>query len=51
MLKQGYRQNEIAFTIGKNKSVVCRELQRNSDSRSGTYKEELANRKYIKRQK
>lgn len=51
MLKQGYRQNEIAFTIGKDKSVVCRELQRNSDSRSGIYKEELANKKYTKRQK
>ena len=51
MLKQGYRQNEIAFVIGKDKSVVCRELQRNSDSRSGLYKEELANKKYTKRQK
>ena len=51
MLKQGYRQNEIAFVIGKDKSVVCRELQRNSDSRSGIYKEELANKKYTKRQK
>jgi IS30 family transposase len=51
MLKQSYRQNEIAIAIGKDKSVISRELKRNSDSRSGIYKDELANRKYAKRQK
>ena len=51
MLKQGYKQKEIALIIGKDKSVVSRELKRNSDNRSGIYKDELANRKYAKRQK
>ena len=51
MLKQGYKQIEIALAIGKDKSVISRELKRNSDSRSGIYKDELANRKYAKRQK
>ncbi len=35
----------IADTIGKNKSVVCRELKRNCDRRSGQYSAELAQRK------
>ena len=51
MLKQGYKQKEIAITISKDKSVISRELKRNSDNRSGIYKDELANRKYSKRQK
>ena len=51
MLNQGYKQIEIAKAIDKDKSVVSRELKRNSDSRSGIYKDELANRKYTKRQK
>ena len=51
MLKKGYNQVEIAATIGKHKSVVCREINRNSDQRSGIYKDELASRKYAKRQK
>lgn len=51
MLKKGYNQVQIAAAIGKNKSVVCREMKRNSDQRSGIYSDELANRKYAKRQK
>ena len=51
MKKQGYKQNEIAKAIGKNKSVVCRELKRNCDKRSGEYKSELAQRKHDQRQK
>lgn len=51
MLKQGYKQIKIAEAIGKDKSVVSRELKRNSDSRNGIYKDELANSKYAKRQK
>lgn len=51
MLKQGYKQIEIAMAIDKDKSVISRELKRNSDSRSGIYKDELANSKYAKRQK
>ena len=51
MLKQGYKPIEIAIAIGKDKSVISRELKRNSDNRSGIYKDELAHRKYSKRQK
>jgi IS30 family transposase len=51
MLKQGYKQVEIAKSIGKDKSVVCREKERNSDKRNGLYNDELAQRKYAKRQK
>ena len=45
MLKQGYRQNEIAMAIGKCKSVISRELKRNCDDRNGKYRSELASRK------
>lgn len=51
MLNQGYKQVEIAKAIGKDKSVISRELKRNADSRSRIYKAELANKKYAKRQK
>ncbi|MGB0880842.1 MAG: IS30 family transposase, partial [Polaribacter sp.] len=51
MLKQGYKQAEIAKAIGKDKSVVCREKKRNSDKRSGVYNDELAQKKYAKGQK
>ena len=51
MHKNGYRQSEIAIAIGKDKSVISRELKRNSDSRNGAYRDDLANRKYAKRQK
>jgi len=51
MLEQGYKQSVIARTIGKDKSVISRELKRNSDARNGTYKADLAQRKAIKRQR
>lgn len=51
MFKQGEKNTEIASTIGKHKSVVGREIQRNKDQRSGIYDHDLANRKYAKRQK
>ena len=51
MLRQGKNQSEIADLIGKHKSVVCREISRNKDQRSGVYRDELANRKYASRQK
>jgi IS30 family transposase len=35
MKNKGYSQKEIAETIGKDESVVSRELRRNSDLRSG----------------
>ena len=42
-------QQAIANRIGKDKSVVSREIRRNADKRNGTYKAELAQRKYTKR--
>jgi len=46
MKQQGYSQNQIANTIGKDKSIVSRELKRNRDERSGAYRSDLAQRKY-----
>lgn len=51
MNRNGYKQKEIAKAIGKDKSVVSRELNRNKDMRSGEYRYDLAQRKYEKRQK
>lgn len=50
MLQSGYTQSDIARVINKNKSVISREISRNADSRSGQYKDDLAHRKYLKRQ-
>ncbi len=47
--KEGFSQVKIAERIGKDKSVICRELQRNSDLRNGEYRADLANRKAEKR--
>jgi IS30 family transposase len=43
-------QKSIAAAIGKDKSVVSRELKRNSDKRNGVYKAPLAEKKYRIRQ-
>lgn len=51
MKKQGYKQKDIAITIGKDKSVVSRELRRNCDRRSQKYDADLAQRKYQQRQR
>lgn len=51
LLTSGTRQKEISEVLGLNKSVICREIKRNSDVRSGKYKAELAQRKYESRQK
>jgi IS30 family transposase len=51
MKTKGHSQKEIASTIGKNKSVVSRELKRNSNKRTGEYDDELAQSKYEKRMK
>jgi IS30 family transposase len=51
MLNQGHNQSQIAKAISKDKSVVSREIKRNCDRRTGVYKDELANKKYTKRQK
>lgn len=45
----GHTQSFIAKQIGKDKSVVCRELKRNADGRSGRYKADLAQCKYVER--
>ena len=50
MLAQNHKQNQIALAIGKDKSVVSREIKRNADQRNGIYKFDLANRKYKQRQ-
>lgn len=51
MFSKGYAQIRIAEMIGKHKSVVSRELKRNSDTRNGTYRHDLADRKCAKRHK
>jgi IS30 family transposase len=51
LLKEGFKQIEISRAISKDKSVISRELKRNSDKRSGLYKADLANIKYKRRQK
>jgi len=50
MLQCGYTQSEIARVIKKDKSVISCELCRNADARSGHYTDDLAQRKYLKRQ-
>jgi IS30 family transposase len=49
--KAGEKQTRIAQIIGKDKSVVSRELRRNCDKRSGEYRAELAQQKCTKRHK
>lgn len=51
LLTSGTRQKEIAEVLGLNKSVICREIQRNCDARNSNYKADLAQRKYESRQK
>ena len=51
MIQQECKQKDIALAISKDKSVVSRELRRNCDKRNEKYKEDLAQRKYEKRQK
>lgn len=51
LYSKGFKQTDIANTIGKHKSVVCRELKRNCDNRSGDYRHKLAQSKYEKRHK
>ena len=49
MLNAGFSQTDIAKTIKKHKSTVSREIKRNADKRSKSYKDELAQRKYESR--
>jgi len=46
---QGYNQKSIAEVIGKDRSVVSRELSRNRDKRNNEYRFDLAQRKYEER--
>jgi len=47
--KENYSRIAIAERIGKDKSVVCRELKRNCDKRNGSYRADLAHRRCKKR--
>ena len=49
MLDEGHQQKVIAKAIGRCASVVCREIARNGDLRSGAYRAPLAQRKYTRR--
>jgi len=51
MRDQGFSQVKIGQAIEKDKSVICRELKRNCDARSGEYRYELAVKKHANRQK
>lgn len=51
MLRNRYKQKDIAIAIGRDQSVVSKEINRNKDERSGEYRHDLAQRKYEKRQK
>tara|TARA_B100001248_G_C27358266_1_gene444992 strand:+ start:204 stop:1184 length:981 start_codon:yes stop_codon:yes gene_type:complete len=46
MRTKNYSLKEIAEDIGKDKSVISRELKRNCDKRTGEYRSDLAQRKY-----
>jgi len=48
-LAKGISKISIAEDLGKDKSVVYREINRNKDKRSGIYKADLAQRKYQER--
>jgi len=37
MYQQGHKQKDITATIGKNKSVVSREIKRNTNHKTGKY--------------
>ena len=45
LLSEKFSQRQIAAKIGRNQSVICREINRNCDQRSGVYKAELAQKK------
>lgn len=49
MYQNGKMKSEIAITIGKDRSVITREIQRNCDKRNGKYYHDLAQRKCKKR--
>ena len=50
-LRKVYKQKDIAEAIGKDPSVVSREIGRNKDKRNGIYRSDLAHRKAMSRKK
>jgi IS30 family transposase len=50
LLADGKNKTDIAKAIGKHKSSIGRELERNCDGRNQKYKDDLAQRKYRQRQ-
>lgn len=51
LLKRGWKQKEIAQSIGVHPSTICRELKRNSDAVSNEYSYEFAHTVALKRQR
>ena len=51
MLNQGTKPKDIAKFIGKDKSSIYREINRNKDKRNGVYKSQLAENKCRERHK
>jgi IS30 family transposase len=51
MCKENYSQKKIAAAIGKDKSVISRELKRNCDKRNAVYNAKLAHKKCLARHK
>lgn len=49
LLKRGLKKNDIARIIGKDKSTITREINRNCDKRNLEYKSDLAQRKCMER--
>lgn len=49
--EEGFTQSVIAIRVGKDKSVISREIKRNSDGRNGKYSADLAERKCRNRHK
>lgn len=49
LLHEKKSKSEIARVLAVNKTVIYRELERNSDGRNGVYKSKLAQQKYEKR--
>ena len=51
MKSKGFKQKDIALIVGKDKSVISRELKRNCDKRDGSYRSDLAQKKCNARHK
>jgi IS30 family transposase len=51
MMNQGFSNSKIGEVLGKDRSVIGREIKRNKDERSGKYSHELAEKKCNSRHK